>query len=118
MPPTAPVPQLGQGANLGLLDAHALSRALATSDDLAAALRLFARRRGPSVRFYRQASHLLTPFFQSNQPLLGVARDALMGAACFAPGLRSMMTSTLAGLRHGWLSTAALDAEGRYPLDS
>ena len=27
-------PQLGQGANLGLLDAHALSRALADSDDL------------------------------------------------------------------------------------
>jgi 2-polyprenyl-6-methoxyphenol hydroxylase-like FAD-dependent oxidoreductase len=111
-------PQLGQGANLGLLDAHALAQALATSDDLAAALNLFTRRRGPSVRFYREVSHLLTPFFQSNQPLLGLARDALMGVACFAPGLRPMMTTTLAGLRRGWMSTAALDAEGRYPLDS
>lgn len=111
-------PQLGQGANLGLLDAHALSQALAASDDLAAALALFARRRGPPVRFYRQASHLLTPFFQSHQPLLGLARDALMGVACRAPGLRPMMTSTLAGLRRGWLSTEALDAEGRYPLDA
>jgi 2-polyprenyl-6-methoxyphenol hydroxylase-like FAD-dependent oxidoreductase len=110
-------PQLGQGANLGLLDAHALSRALAASDDLVAALALFARRRGPPSRFYSQASHLLTPFFQSNQPLLGLARDALMAVACRAPGLRPMMTSTLAGLRRGWLSADALDAEGRYPLD-
>lgn len=109
-------PQLGQGANLGLLDADALSRALAASDDLATALALFARRRGPPVRFYRQASHLLTPFFQSRQPLLGLARDALLGVACRAPGLRPMMTSTLAGLRRGWLSADALDAEGRYPL--
>ena len=110
-------PQLGQGANLGLLDAHALSRALATSSDLATALDLFARRRGQPVRFYRQASHLLTPFFQSNQPLLGLARDALMGVACLAPVLRPMMTSTLAGLRRGWLSADTLDAEGRYPLN-
>ncbi len=111
-------PQLGQGANLGLLDAHALSRALAASDDLAAALASFARRRGPPVRFYRQASHLLTPFFQSRQPLLGLVRDALMGVTCRTPGLRPMMTSTLAGLRRGWLSADALDAEGRYPLGS
>ncbi|MDP1840483.1 MAG: NAD(P)/FAD-dependent oxidoreductase [Reyranella sp.] len=111
-------PQLGQGANLGLLDAHALSRALAAGDDLAAALALFARRRGPPVRFYRQASHLLTPFFQSRQPLLGLARDALLGVACRAPGLRPMMTSTLAGLRRGWLSADTLDTEGRYLLDS
>ena len=77
----------------------------------------FARRRGPATRFYRQASHLLTPFFQSNQPLLGLARDALMGPACLAPGLRRVMTSTLAGLRLGWLSADSLDAEGRYLLD-
>lgn len=40
-----------------------------------------------------------------------------MAVACRAPGLRPMMTSTLAGLRRGWLSADALDAEGRYPLD-
>jgi 2-polyprenyl-6-methoxyphenol hydroxylase-like FAD-dependent oxidoreductase len=111
-------PQLGQGANLGLLDAHALSRALATNADLAAALAQFAYRRGSAVRFYRQASHLLTPFFQSRLPLLGPVRDALMGPACRAPGLRGMMTTTLAGLRRGWLSAGTLDAEGHYPLDS
>jgi 2-polyprenyl-6-methoxyphenol hydroxylase-like FAD-dependent oxidoreductase len=111
-------PQLGQGANLALLDAHALSRALVPCDGLAAALARFARRRDAATRFYRRASHLLTPFFQSDRPLLGLARDALMGPACLAPGLRTMMTTTLAGLRGGWLSTDRLDSEGRYPLDS
>ena len=111
-------PQLGQGANLGLLDAQVLSWAMAARSDLAGALDLFARRRGPPVRFYSQASHLLTPFFQSDRPLLGVLRDALMGPACRAPGLRSVMTTTLAGLRHGWFSTDELDAAGRYALSS
>ncbi len=110
-------PQLGQGANFGLLDAHVLSRALIERDDLAEALALFAHRRSPAVHFYRQASHLLPPFFQSSQPLLGLARDALLGPACSAPGLRTMMTTTLAGLRRGWFSTDELDAEGRYPLE-
>jgi 2-polyprenyl-6-methoxyphenol hydroxylase-like FAD-dependent oxidoreductase len=95
-----------------------LSRALATNADLAVALARFARERGSAVRFYRQASHLLTPFFQSYLPLLGAARDALMGPACRTPGLRGMMTTTLAGLRRGWLSADTLDAEGRYPLES
>jgi 2-polyprenyl-6-methoxyphenol hydroxylase-like FAD-dependent oxidoreductase len=101
-----------------LLDALVLSQALAAAADLGSALALFARKRSSSVRFYRQASHLLTPLFQSDQPLLGPARDALLGAARFAPGLRPIMTSTLAGLRRGWLSADTLDAEGRYRLDS
>ena len=109
-------PQLGQGANLGLLDAYALSRALAETADLASALALFARRRSSSVRFYRQASHLLTPFFQSRLWPLGLLRDGFMGPACHVPGLRPLMATTLAGLRRGWLSSAALDAEGRYRL--
>ena len=40
------------------------------------------------------------------------------GCPCVAPGLRTVMTTTLAGLRRGWFSTDRLDAEGRYPLDS
>ena len=111
-------PQLGQGANLGLLDAHALARAVTESDDVPAALALFARRRSASVRFYRQASHLLTPFFQSRSAPLGLLRDLFMGWACHMPGMRPLMGSTLAGTRRGWLSSAVLDGEGCYRLDS
>ncbi|MEA2847359.1 MAG: FAD-dependent urate hydroxylase [Rhodospirillaceae bacterium] len=111
-------PQLGQGANLGLLDAHALFCALSESDDLAAALAVFARRRSSTVRFYRQASHLLTPFFQSRLAPLGWLRDAFMGVGCHLPGMRPLMGSTLAGTRRGWLSSSPLDGEGRYPLSA
>jgi 2-polyprenyl-6-methoxyphenol hydroxylase-like FAD-dependent oxidoreductase len=111
-------PQLGQGANLGLLDAHALARSIAESADLPSALDLFARRRGAVVRFYRHASHLLTPFFQSRSATLRLARDLFMGVSCRVPGLRGLMTSTLAGVRRGWLGADRLDGEGRYRLAS
>ncbi len=109
-------PQLGQGANLGLLDAWILAQALDGASDLATALSSFGRRRDSAIRFYRQASHLLTPFFQSHAAPLGWLRDAVMGLACRLPVLRPMMASTLAGLRRGWLSADRLDADGRYRL--
>lgn len=109
-------PQLGQGANLGLLDAWILAQALDGASDLATALSSFGRRRDSAIRSYRQASHLLTPFFQSHAAPLGWLRDAFMGLACRLPVLRPMMASTLAGLRRGWLSADRLDADGRYRL--
>ena len=109
-------PQLGQGANLGLMDAYTLATSLAETGDLLSALLLFERRRAATVRYYRQASHLLTPFFQSHLAPLGWLRDAFMGPTHHVPGMRQMMGSTLAGTRTGWLSSATLDSEGRYPL--
>lgn len=111
-------PQLGQGANLGLLDAWTVARAVAETDDLDAALALFARRRSSTVRFYRQASHVVTPFFQSHAAPLGWLRDSFMGLACHLPITRPLMITTLAGVRRGWFSTGGLDGEGRYRLDS
>ena len=110
-------PQLGQGANLGLVDAWTLARAVGESDGVAEAIGRFAEQRSTTVRFYRQASHLLTPFFQSRCEPLGWARDAFMILACRAPVLRMMAGTTLAGTRRGWLSSVPLDAEGRYVLD-
>jgi 2-polyprenyl-6-methoxyphenol hydroxylase-like FAD-dependent oxidoreductase len=107
-------PQLGQGANLALLDAWTLANTLAAGGDLSD----FARRRSATVRFYRQASHLLTPLFQSKLVPLGWLRDAFSGWACRLPVSRHIATTTLAGLRTGWLSSATLDADGRYCLDS
>jgi 2-polyprenyl-6-methoxyphenol hydroxylase-like FAD-dependent oxidoreductase len=107
-------PQLGQGANLGLVDAWTLADTLAAGGDLAS----FARRRDATVRFYRQASHLLTPLFQSKVSPFGWLRDAFSGWACRMPISRGMATTMLAGTRTGWLSSARLDDEGRYSLES
>jgi 2-polyprenyl-6-methoxyphenol hydroxylase-like FAD-dependent oxidoreductase len=109
-------PQLGQGANLGLLDAHALGRSLAEAGDLAQAMDLFAQRRGPPNRFYGTASHLLTPFFQSHHDLLAIPRDLVLPRACQIAPLRRRLTGVLAGLRRGWRSADSLDADGRYRL--
>ena len=109
-------PQLGQGANLGLLDAHALGRSLAEAGDLSGAMDLFAARRGPPNRFYGTASHLLTPFFQSHHDLLAIPRDLALQHACRTAIGRRLMTGALAGLRRGWRSADTLDADGRYPL--
>jgi 2-polyprenyl-6-methoxyphenol hydroxylase-like FAD-dependent oxidoreductase len=109
-------PQLGQGANLGLVDAWTLARALEGSETVGDAIGQFAEQRSATVRFYRQASHLLTPFFQSRLVPLGWLRDAFMILACRLPILRPMATTTLAGTRSGWLSSVPLDAEGRYRL--
>lgn len=109
-------PQLGQGANLGLLDAHALARSLAEAGDANRAMERFAARRGPSNRFYGTASHLLTPFFQSHHDLLAIPRDLVLQHACRVPPVRRMLTGALAGLRRGWGAADSLDADGRYPL--
>jgi 2-polyprenyl-6-methoxyphenol hydroxylase-like FAD-dependent oxidoreductase len=111
-------PQLGQGANLGLVDAWTLAWAIKESGTVADAIARFAERRSATVRFYRQASHLLTPFFQSRCTPLGWLRDVFMILACRLPVLRPMAATTLAGTRSGWLSSVPLDSEGRYALDS
>jgi 2-polyprenyl-6-methoxyphenol hydroxylase-like FAD-dependent oxidoreductase len=110
-------PQLGQGANLGLMDAWALAKTLDDAPELLSAFLRFERRRNPAVRYYRRASHLLTPFFQSRLAPLGWLRDAFMGPAHHVPGLRTMMGSTLAGTRRGWLSATKLGDDGCFPLD-
>jgi 2-polyprenyl-6-methoxyphenol hydroxylase-like FAD-dependent oxidoreductase len=94
-------PQLGQGANHGLLDALALSDAIAISDDLPAALASYANIRRDHVSFYQMASRVLTPFFQSDSRLLAIARDSSFNHMKAVPYLRREMLRTLAGLKTG-----------------
>jgi 2-polyprenyl-6-methoxyphenol hydroxylase-like FAD-dependent oxidoreductase len=68
-------PQLGQGANMALLDALALSRALDTSEQLMEGLRSYARMRYWHIRLFQWASATFTPFYQSDSRLLPIVRD-------------------------------------------
>lgn len=94
-------PQLGQGANNGLLDALALRDALASGSDVASALALYATARRDHVRFYQLASWLMTPFFQSDSTALALARDLTFHRLKILPYLRREMVRTLAGLKTG-----------------
>jgi len=72
-------PQLGQGANMALLDAWALAKAVREHDSLADALAATTAMRTRHVRRYQMMSRWLTPIYQSDSRLLPVLRDWLVG---------------------------------------
>jgi 2-polyprenyl-6-methoxyphenol hydroxylase-like FAD-dependent oxidoreductase len=89
-------PQLGQGANMALLDARALALALRESD-LATALTRYAQLRRWHVRLYQALSLTLTPFYQSDSRWLPVLRDILVPIATTVPPLPQFLATLVAG---------------------
>jgi 2-polyprenyl-6-methoxyphenol hydroxylase-like FAD-dependent oxidoreductase len=96
-------PQLGQGANQALLDAVAVSAAVAASDSWDAVWQHYHTARRGSIRFYQGMSRLLTPLYQSGIPGAGLLRDVAMISSRQLPWLRRQMALTVAGSKHGWL---------------
>src|SRR5262245_27483996 len=68
-------PQLGQGANLALIDAATLSDCLRQASSLEAALDAYLGARRRHGNFYALASRWLTPFFQSDSRWAARVRD-------------------------------------------
>ncbi|ATH81497.1 FAD-binding monooxygenase [Ectopseudomonas mendocina] len=103
-------PQLGQGANMALVDAAALADALGEAADATqqapdwnATFTRYGDARRDHLRYYRQASRLLTPLFQSNSNTLAVLRDIALTLARHNRFGRQHAVSTLVGARSGWL---------------
>jgi 2-polyprenyl-6-methoxyphenol hydroxylase-like FAD-dependent oxidoreductase len=97
-------PQLGQGANMALLDVVHLADALVLHRDIDTALPAYAAQRQRHIRFYQSAGAVLTQFVQSNLRLAGLVRDASFAPMARIPWLRTEMIKTLAGLKTGPLS--------------
>lgn len=95
-------PQLGQGANLALLDALVLNHCLRTHPHLPEALAAYTARRRPHLHYFGQASRWLTPLFQSDQRLLPWLRDRFMGASARWPVAGALSRQTLVGMRQSW----------------
>merc|ERR1711871_1059511 len=112
-------PQLGQGANLALVDAWALAccvQSLTSSSSMSASselsgqntttrivrqvLRDFDACRKWRLRFYQLNSRLLTPVFQSNSTIVGCLRDIFMGPLCRFPLTRLQMLTVLCGAQN------------------
>ena len=70
-------PQLGQGANMALLDALALAEAVESVPLIEAPAR-YARKRRAHVRFYQAISRIFTPFYQSSNPAYPWVRNNLV----------------------------------------
>jgi 2-polyprenyl-6-methoxyphenol hydroxylase-like FAD-dependent oxidoreductase len=102
-------PQLGQGANLALLDAQGLSLALEAADDVPSALVMYAKRRRQHVKVYQFVSRWLTPLFQSNRDVVAWMRDIGFGPLGKMPIASGQMLQVLAGIKNGWLGSLPLD---------
>lgn len=101
-------PQLGQGANMALLDARALALALRDSE-LVSGLARYARMRRWHVRLYQALSYTLTPFYQSDSRWLPVLRDILVPIATTIPPLPQFLASLVAGRLLDPLKTLELE---------
>ncbi|OED40517.1 hypothetical protein AB833_11980 [Chromatiales bacterium (ex Bugula neritina AB1)] len=106
-------PQLGQGVNMALLDAVALTSALTVAQKAEytgkhskrnkqgfaeQSLPLYARARQRHVRLFQAASYFLTPFYQSDAVVLPLLRDALFEPVAKLPYANKLITSLGSGL--------------------
>ena len=90
-------PQLGQGANMALLDAAALAAALTAHDDMAAALAAYARARRSHVALFQLLSYALTPFYQSDSRLIPYLRDTLVATVAKVPPMPAVLAAMVSG---------------------
>ena len=90
-------PQLGQGANMALLDARALAYALETGADLDSALDAYAQSRRLHMRAFQALSWMFTPFYQSDSTVLPVIRDRLVATVARVPPAPQILAAMVAG---------------------
>jgi 2-polyprenyl-6-methoxyphenol hydroxylase-like FAD-dependent oxidoreductase len=108
-------PQLGAGVTMALLDAAALTDALARHREIADALLAYAAIRRRHIRFYQGMSRLLTPMFQSDGKLLARLRDGMAPLAGRLPWVDRRMMELFAGLATGPFA-AARPRDLAFPL--
>jgi 2-polyprenyl-6-methoxyphenol hydroxylase-like FAD-dependent oxidoreductase len=101
-------PQLGQGANMALLDAWALALALRTHDTLPEALAQAVTLRRRHIRLYQAMSLLLTPVYQSDGRLVPMLRDRLIGPLSKLSPVMRLQAAMVSGLVGGPLRPLGL----------
>lgn len=91
-------PQLGQGANMALLDAYALVLGLERHPrNLGSALRAYTKLRGFHVRLYQSVSYLFTPVYQSRGNLLPALRDWIAAPLMSVPPAPALLAALVSG---------------------
>lgn len=102
-------PQLGQGANMALLDARALAVSLRELDDVGEALDRYAIRRRWHVRLYQFLSRTLTPLYQSDSTVLPKFRDFGVSVMGRVPPVPQVLALMVAGQLLSPLKTLSLN---------
>ncbi len=93
-------PQLGQGANMALLDAFALAKSLQEDRPIPETLARFRSTRAGHVRLYQWLTWAFTPPFQSSAAWPAVLRDLLLAPASRippGPRVKALLVAGMAG---------------------
>lgn len=99
-------PQLGQGVNLALIDALALSECVSANSNVHSALRGYHQARRRHLSYYQYTTRWLTPFFQSHSRTLGWVRDLAFPVAGLLSPIRKQMVKTMCGVKRGFLRSS------------
>jgi salicylate hydroxylase len=91
-------PQLGQGANMALLDAWALAMGLRSSVAVDEGLTATVALRQSHIRLYQSMSALFTPVYQSDSRLLPWLRDRVVGPLSTTWPATTIQANMVAGL--------------------
>lgn len=91
-------PQLGQGANMALLDAAALAHGLGSTNDIADALARYCAARRLHVRLFQALSLAFTPFYQSDSRLVPLLRDTLVSSVARVPPAPAILAALVSGM--------------------
>ncbi len=90
-------PQLGQGANMALLDAAALAHALSSAATVEEALSAYADARRSHVRLFQLLSYVFTPFYQSDSRSIAWLRDRLVATVAKIPPAPQILAAIVSG---------------------
>ena len=102
-------PQLGQGANMAMLDAWALAQALREAGSIEEGLASFRQARRGHVRIYQALTALVTPLYQSDSILAAVLRDIFFAPLSrIGPGPR-LQAALVGGMAGGPLRKLGLE---------
>ncbi len=90
-------PQLGQGANMALMDANALARVIDDAATVGEIPDRYRRARSFHVKLYQTLSGVFTPLYQSNSRILPWIRDMIIHHFARLPIIRALIARTVSG---------------------
>ncbi len=90
-------PQLGQGANMALMDASALAQVIGSTATIENIGPRYRRLRSSHIMLYQILSAIFTPLYQSDSRILPWIRDMLIHHFARLPLVRGLIARTVSG---------------------
>lgn len=103
-------PQLGQGANMALLDAKAISHAVNSHETIGSALKAYAKSRKTHLRVFQALSWMFTPFYQSDSHALAFIRDRVVATIARVPPAPWILSNMVSGTLMNPFTSIGLEA--------